>query len=478
MASITAAALREHLEVLAHDSLGGRGSAQPGYLKAARYTAEVMREAELAPAFVDSDGEATYLQPVPLVQYEFSDADALTLSTPQGAMETRPSDTTFAVLYPGRLERMVQDARAVFLGFGIHEPEQGWDDFADLDLKGAVAILQAGLPEPGDQPDLPEAVRRAAGGDADTQAQEALSLMIERGVAAVLVVPDSSLLSLWDDVLNQRVFVRALEYSEGLMSAPDVPVPVLLLHPDFVTKMFAGREYDPVARTGSYDTFMFDSLSIDIEFETRRNVVQSPNIVGLVRGTDPVLRDEYVVVGAHLDGLGVLRGEIHNGANDDASGTVAALEVGRVLAEDPPRRSVLIALFTGEEAGHIGSVYFVDHPPVPLDRMVSNLNLEHYGRLERARRCDVVGPAQLVELVADVRGDIPLDLRPSTEAIRGADQWTFFTRDIPAINIGCGSFADYHTPRDDADRIDFELLERNTRLAYAVTLELAGGREP
>ncbi|UCF40492.1 MAG: M28 family peptidase [Gemmatimonadota bacterium] len=470
--AMAASRLRHHVEVLAHDSLGGRGTGQSGYLGAARYAAQVMEQTGLEPAFRDHEGGPTYLQQVPLVRCDFSDRDAVALRIAQADTTVEQGESGFTTFHPGPATRRVRDAPLVFAGYGLRAPEQGWDDFAGLELEGRAVVLLAGLPGAGEIRSLPGRVRRSFS-DRDEAARDAIAYAIEHGAAAILIVPDRLLLGRWDDIPTQRAMPRAAEYSEGIMGAPALPIPVILLRPPLVEFLFRGSRYDPMGRTGEYRTFQLAGALASVNMETSCETIGAPNVVGVIHGTDSDLRSEYIVVSAHLDGLGERGGAIYNGANDDASGSAAALEIGKELAQYPPERSVVVALFTGEELGHIGSVYFVDHPPFALARIVANLNLEHYGRLERGNRCDALGPPELVEVLERNLGDVDLELVPSPSAIRGADQYTFFLREIPALNIGCGPFDDYHTPRDDANRIDYDLLERNTRLAYRFVRDLA-----
>jgi len=469
---MSASRLRQHLEVLAHDSLGGRGTGQPGYLGASRYAARVMEEAGLEPMFRDAAGGASYLQSVPHVRCEFSDRDAVALRVAGSDTTVRQGESGFATFYAGRADEPARAAPLVFAGYGLRAPEQGWDDFDGLDVEGKGVVLLVGLPGAGEIRSLPGRVRRSFS-DRDAATRAAMAYAIEQGAAAILLVPDGVWLRSWDNILEQRHLPRAAEYSEGLMGPPELPLPVLMLRPPLVEFLFRGSGYDAVSRAGQYRPFEFAGGTASIEMHTSCEPVTAPNVIGVIAGTDPDLRSEYIVVSAHLDGLGERGGVIHNGANDDASGSVAALEIGWELTRHPVRRSVVIALFTGEELGHTGSVYFVDHPPFELARIVANLNLEHYGRLERGNRCDALGPPELVEVLERNLGDVDLELVPSPSAIRGADQYTFFMREIPALNIGCGRFDDYHTPRDDANRIDYDLLERNTRLAYRFVRDLA-----
>lgn len=210
------------------------------------------------------------------------------------------------------------------------------------------------------------------------------------------------------------------------------------------------------------------------------------NVIGWLPGSDPDLEDEYVVLTAHMDHLGVLfpvHGDsIYNGADDNASGTAALVELAEAFSSLPvaPRRSVVFIAFGAEESGLIGSRYYTDHPTLPLEMTVANLNMDMIGRnwpdtLVAIRSSAAIGAfAEAVGAEHPELGlDVVDDLWPGENLIRRSDQWHFIRHGVPAIFFHTGLHADYHQPSDEPELLDYEKTKRVTRLIFHVALELA-----
>jgi hypothetical protein len=208
------------------------------------------------------------------------------------------------------------------------------------------------------------------------------------------------------------------------------------------------------------------------------------NVVAVIEGSDPALRSQYVVIGAHYDHLGRSTfgamdpdrpNEIRNGADDNASGTAAILELARLLAAAPPRRSILVVAFSGEELGLLGSQYFVEHSPVPLDSVQAMLNFDMVGRL-RDDRLIVYGVATASELpeVLETANVAPaLRISAVGDGFGPSDQSSFYAKDLPVLHFFTDAHADYHRVSDDADKIDLGGIARVVAFAGRVARELA-----
>jgi aminopeptidase YwaD len=216
----------------------------------------------------------------------------------------------------------------------------------------------------------------------------------------------------------------------------------------------------------------------------RPDGVATQNVVALVPGRDPALAGQYIVIGAHFDHLGrstvgAMDPEagdvIRNGADDNASGTAAVLELARLLAAHPTRRSVVIASFTGEELGLLGSQWFVEHPPVPLDSVDAMINFDMVGRL-RNDRLIVYGVATAKELPSIVSGSnvAPLfDLKAVGDGFGPSDQSSFYTKGIPVLHFFTDLHDDYHRATDDAAKIDSAGTARVVAMAERVVRDIA-----
>lgn len=211
------------------------------------------------------------------------------------------------------------------------------------------------------------------------------------------------------------------------------------------------------------------------------------NVVALVRGSDPEYRGEAVVVGAHYDhlGRGVTgslgeAGEIHNGADDNASGTTALIEIARRLAACPPKRSVVIVAFSGEELGLLGSAAYVKNPAVPMEKTVAMVNLDMVGRL-RNDRLLVFGSETATEfpaLLDSLNGSAKFDLKYSGDGFGRSDQQPFYLAGKPVLHLFTDLHEDYHRPSDDWDKINVPGLERVSAFATDLVRAIADRTRP
>ncbi len=218
--------------------------------------------------------------------------------------------------------------------------------------------------------------------------------------------------------------------------------------------------------------------------------IDAPNVIGWIEGSDPALRDQFVVFSAHMDHVGIgapIDGDsVFNGADDDASGTAAVLELAEAFALlDPnPRRSLLFMTFGGEELGLIGSLWYTDHPTIPLASTVANINLDMVGRNWADAVAAISSSSYLVRMAEGVEGDHPElglhvieDPWPERNLIVRSDQYSFVRYGIPGALFTSGPHADYHQRSDEADKIDFEKTARVTRLMFYLGLRLANTDE-
>jgi len=213
------------------------------------------------------------------------------------------------------------------------------------------------------------------------------------------------------------------------------------------------------------------------------------NVAAVVRGTDPALRDEYVILGAHFDHLGRSTmgaldpdapNAIHNGADDNASGTAAVIDLARLLRRNPPKRSVIFVTFSGEELGLLGSQYFVDHLPVPLEKVRAMLNFDMVGRM-RDDRVIVYGVAtarELNDIVARANAVSPLRLTATGDGFGASDHSSFFAKNLPVLHFFTNVHDDYHKATDDADKVNGAGIARVVSLAERITRDIADRAEP
>jgi hypothetical protein len=372
----------------------------------------------------------------------------------------------------------------VFVGYGIEEPDHGWNDYADLDVTGKVVIAYVGAPLMDGQPVLPEDIHGTYS-NLNQSIRQRLFSALKNKASTLLLIPGPEAPMRWKarPSLKQRGFASS--------GQEDIPLSFqfYLLRPEAAIPLLAGTGFDPVTGEGEFKNAVLHD--VHLKLETDRQVTKeyvSNNVVGLVPGTDPVLKEEYVVVSAHLDHLGIRGGKVYNGADDNASGCAALIEAAEALILDPPRRSVLFVLFTGEEGGAFGSSHFVGYPPIPQGKIVLNINADMVGRNSEPYPESLLAIAsedrrpELNRFIAEVNestAKVSIDMESSssprwTEFLYGSDQFCFIFEGIPAILVTRGFLQpDYHRPSDDPETINYDKVKQASRLMYALALHAA-----
>jgi Zn-dependent M28 family amino/carboxypeptidase len=519
---------------LASVELDGRRTGTEGAEKAALYVLREFQRYGLRPGFKQSAAApagtpkefAAYAQPFPYVAaVELGKRNSMSFVPRAGdsnsahSLDLRLGEDWAPLAWSanGRVER----AAAVYVGYGIRASELNHDDYAGVDVRDKVAVAFAGTPD-GDNP------HGQFARFVDLRFKAAAAR--EAGARALLVITREE--NLKDDRLTR------LRPDEGL-AAGDAGLPVVLISRQVARRAVeaaalpsvtfekleqsaaAKPEAGAAATAGAAGaapqqnvrrnhSTPLRNIAFSLETEVVKREAPAYNVVGVLRGSDPKLGDEAVVVGAHYDHLGrggqgslaQREGEIHHGADDNASGTAALLELARVLSAAPPRRTVVFAAFGGEEEGLLGSHFYVNRAPaVPLARTVAMFNMDMVGRMKEDRL--VVGGAgtaaewrQLLERentatrvsahprgipdAARRAGDVPVavaangaiiatvgtarrfSLTLNEDGFGPSDHSSFYARQIPVLFFWTGTHEDYHKPSDTAERINYEGLLRVT----------------
>jgi Peptidase family M28 len=493
---VSADRLEEHIRYLASDRLAGRGTGTPGYDSAAQYVAQ-----HYASLGLDSAGTEGYFQPVPFLHARATDQSSLVLIGRSGRRALVPYREY--VPAPNFFEAQAEvTAPIVFVGFGITAPERGYDDYRGVDAKGKIVVFLTGGPS-----SFPAAER----------AHYAASLVkrenaVSRGAVGGLVVRTRDQSFPWDRLVRQARGgdMRWLDRNGRPADAWPGIRGVAYLSDSAAASLFEGAPQSLEQVLDAAEAGKPAGFDLPIR-ATMRTVsvherVESPNVAGLLRGADAALRDEVVVYTAHLDHLGIgepVNGDsIYNGALDNASGTAAMLEVARAFTSMPsrPRRSVLFLAVTGEEKGLLGSDYFAEHPTVPMERIVANVNIDGLAILYPFRQMVALGAehSTLDSTVARVARGLGVTLAPDPFPqevffVR-SDQYSFVRRGVPAVAPFMGMQSDsgvdaparfkewlatrYHTPQDDIDQpMDLEAGAEQAQLEFLVGLEIANADE-
>jgi len=482
---ISSISLRQHMDSIASDATEGRFTGTSGYRKAAKYSANVFRNAGLEPGYTDENGEKSFFQPVPFVRKDYS---FTSLKIRRNGMDKifYHSDGNFVVLNTGLPNKKIRMASPAFIGYGINEPEKGWDDYAGVNVKGKWVIVIDEVPPAAKFPEFPESLRKQY---ADWKTRDSLryEALVKNKVAGLIILPYKIEIDNWEGALlhSYRDYYSYLDDEMKRKETSDPDLPVILIGPELLKIFFDGQSFDPITNKGDYYSYVLNDIKIRISVNCKKEQVNCHNVIAIVPGTDSALNKEYITVGAHLDHIGKFRDHVYNGANDNASGCVIILEAAKTIALNPPKRPVLFVLYTAEELGMVGSKHFIRHPPISLKNILLNINIEQIGSKNRDEPgVGGVGLLQFKETFYKAGNSIvdnyfKYDLIEN--CINGlknsVDLWSFYQRGIPVVMLSSGGFKDHHTPEDKIDLIDFDHLDIAGRLLHSFIVELANAQE-
>jgi len=492
--AVSSQRLEADVRFLSDDLLEGREAGERGYDLAALYVAERFRSLGLTTGGDDN----SFFQMVPMLEYwqKPQGRAVLTLNSGTAALElVAGQDYLVSPISHGREIKL--EAPAVFSGFCFYSKEHDRDDFEGLDLDGKIAVCLLGAPK------FLNSEERAHFFSTIPQRVSA------RGAVGIVFVYTQT----FENVIPFEQIVKRVSSGRSRMRwlrdddtpfllAPNIQARAILSLAG-AKKVFAniGRSWDDILETAEGEDGHvkgFDlGLTARIEVDSLHRRLESANVVGMIQGSDPVLRDEYVILTAHLDHVGVKPtdeendDEIYNGAMDNAVGVAALLEVARLLNEAPPKRSIVVIAMTAEEKGLIGSDYFARNPTMPGESIVATVNLDMpiltydftdvvaFGA-ERSTLYDAV-------FQATQRYGLTLssDPDPDQGSFTRSDHYSFVKQGVPAIylepghaNGGESAIAEfrkthYHQPSDELRHVNFEALRRFTAVKSEIARNIA-----
>ncbi|MGH9426255.1 MAG: M28 family peptidase, partial [Terriglobia bacterium] len=438
---ISSSELSRHIQYLASDELAGRLAGTAGAEKAAAYIARQFEKHGLVPAA----GKTSSLQPFTFVSgIELGTTNRLTVSAEPLELTKDFMPTSFSLT--GDFQ-----GTAIFAGHGISAPALKYDDYQDIDVTDRFVFVLRYGPE-GNNP------------HGQFHRQHALRYKAmtarEKGARGIVYIDDEEQFS--KSTLSKLRYDA--EFADSGIAALAVSLPK-------GRELFSRNGLDldalkkEIAATKKPVTRDLQQIQLTFHCELRKVTPTTANVVGILEGNDPVLRNEAIVIGAHYDhiGLGELgslaegRGhQIHNGADDNASGTAGVLELARVLASQRAtlKRSLVFAAFSAEEEGLMGSKQYLSTPAFPLENTVAMINMDMIGRLKDDHL--IVGGSgtspQWKEMLARLK-PANLDLKFQDDGYGPSDHASFYAKDIPVLFFFTGVHQDYHRPSDDADKI-------------------------
>jgi Zn-dependent M28 family amino/carboxypeptidase len=498
--AINEATLKAHIRFLADDLLEGRGTGARGGELAAKYIA-----AQLEAVGAKGAGEnGSFFQPVSLVGVKADPGTVLTVSGPSGSESFKFADD-FVAFTGAQTESVDVDADLVFVGYGIKAPEQKWNDYKgpDTDYRGKILVMLV------NDPPATTAEPNIFGGKALTyygrwtyKYEEAA----RRGaVGAILLHTDQSAGYPWSVVRTSNGSWRFDIARTAGDTTPFLQVRSWITD-DAAHRMMklAGQDIDALRAKAATRDFQPVKLGLKAKLNLKSEVkrVAAPNVVGVIEGSDPQLKNEYVVYSAHWDHLGVgapnKEGDtIYNGAQDNASGVAVVLAIAETIAQMPaaqrPKRSSLFLFPTAEEQGLLGAEWYANHPVVPLDKTAANVNLDSMNVLGPTKDFIPLGAERsslkaVVEAVArEMNLRVSPDARPEQGSFFRSDHFPFAKVGVPSISLKEGSdyvghtkewgeeqfraynTAHYHQPSDEMrDTWDFRAMIQEGEIALAI----------
>jgi hypothetical protein len=485
LSEVSADKIKADITYLADDKLKGRGPGTEGYQMAVDYVIAQLKAVNVKPAGENN----TWLQKVRLRKAFILGAQ---LSVTGLANSTIPKNG-YAIFPNPLVEKVKLSAGLAFAGYGISEPNLGYDDYAGLDVKGKIVVVMRGSPE-----------KFSSSVSAHVMnSTQILKVAAEHGAVGVFMgLTDST--------------ARMPNLSRGVYSVIDDKGDVSISR-TFYSKQISvyggigyaffnsllkqsGKDLQQISvqlKAGQPNSFAINS-GVDVDYTSTYQDILSYNVIGKVEGSDAKLKNEYVVHSAHLDHLGIgtpVQGDsIYNGAHDNASGTASVLSIAKIYngIKAKPKRSILFVLMTGEELGDLGSGYFAKHPTVPVKSLVADVNTDMPTIIAPLLSITALGAehSSLANQVAQAAAYLDLGVEPDPEPKQSrftrSDQYSFVVQGIPALHIKYGSkTADgknnlndivapwrakyYHKPQDDINGIfDFEAGKKYAQLNFII----------
>lgn len=444
---VTTAEIKEHISFLASDKLKGRDSGTEELFGAAVYISDEFKNYGLEPLFKDG-----FLQEFPFVKtIELTDKNSLSFSTNGSEVELKLREDYITVPFSGNTD---VNASLVFAGFGISASDLNYDDYSGIDVKNKIVIVFRNTPEP--------AVAHS-GFDAHSPLRKKSSVARDKGAAGIIFINPYDSNKTSDDLVEfsfdrggamsdfsvqsvKRIFIEELLHNEGI-NLKDV--------------------YNKILESKKPSSFELKNSSAKISTEVKEVEAVSWNVAGYLEGKDPELKNELIIIGAHFDHLGMggegslYRGDepqIHNGADDNASGTTGVLELAEKFAsrKNNLKRSIVFITFSGEELGLLGSNYFVNNLPFPVEDAITMVNMDMIGRLKDSSLIVYgTGTSSDWKDILNNNNKYGFKLTFNDEGFGPSDHSSFYGKKIPVLFFFTGTHEDYHKPSDDTEKINF-----------------------
>ncbi|MBL0172219.1 MAG: M20/M25/M40 family metallo-hydrolase [Gemmatimonadaceae bacterium] len=478
LASITADGLMAHTKALGDDSLEGRGPATPGEDKAVAYLMNQFKQLGLT----SGNPDGSFVQDVTLLGFTAHPDASFTVGS-----RVIPLSFPTDFVAVSRHDKPIIDVNAemVFVGYGVEAPEYGWDDYKGLDVKGKVLVMlvnDPAVPDPADSTKLDAAMFKGNAMTYYGRWTYKYEIATAKGAAGAILIHETGPAGYPYEVVSGSWGRENFDIAQPEATNTRVMVESWITQPRAEELLKAtGKDFAQLKAAAKRKDFKPVPLGASVKFHVRNDTrtVKSRNVVATLKGSDAARKNEYIIYTAHWDHLGrdtTIKGDqIFNGALDNASGCATLLELAKAYTKlaSRPARSVMFIALTGEEKGLIGAKYFAEHPLVPLDHVLANINMDGFNQWGKTSDVVVVGfgNSTLEDVLADVLKPAGRTLAPEPEPEKGyyfrSDHFEFAKQGVPALYLEAGTrfigkdstygrtkrdeytTKDYHKPSDE-----------------------------
>jgi len=448
--SINANDILQHTKTLSADEYEGRGPGTKGEELTVNYLTEQFTRLGLKPG--NPDG--TYVQKVPLVGLTATPRASFTVNGK--TMDLKFPQDYVSVSRRFVPESKVENSDVVFVGYGVVAPEYGWDDYKGLDVRGKTIVMlinDPAVPAAGDPSKLDEGMFKGNAMTYYGRWTYKYEIASEKGAAAAIIVHETGPAGYPYEVVSGSWGRENFDIQTPDKNMNRVAVESWITT-DRAKELFAagGQDFDALKKAAVSKDFKPVALNAKANLEVKNNLreINSNNVIAKLEGSDPALKNEYVVYSAHWDHLGrdpkLAGDQIYNGALDNASGTAAMMEIAEAFTKlpTPPKRTVVFLAVTAEEKGLLGAKYYAENPLYPLNRTLANINMDGVNQWGRTRDITMVGDdnSTLIDLLRETAAAQSRTVKPDPEPQKGfyyrSDHFEFAKQGVPALYTDAG----------------------------------------
>ena len=485
--AITANDIMQHTKVMSADEYEGRGPGTKGEELTVKYLTEQYQRIGLKPG--NPDG--TYIQKVPLVGFTGAPTASFTAGSKQLNL-TFPKDYV-AVSRRFVPESKVENSDIVFVGYGVVAPEYGWDDYKGLDVRGKTIVMLINdpqVPDAGDPKKLDDKIFKGKAMTYYGRWTYKYEIAAEKGAAAAVIIHETEPAGYPYEVVSgswsrENFDIQTPDKNMGRVAVES------WITTDRAKELFtaSGQDFDALKKAALSKDFKPVALNAKANMTVKNTIreINSSNVIGKLEGSDPALKNEYVVYTAHWDHLGrdpkLTGDQIFNGALDNASGTAALLEIAEAFTKlaTPPKRSILFLAVTAEEKGLLGAKYYAENPLYPLNKTLANINMDGVNQWGRTTDITMVGDdnSSLIDLLREAATAQRRTVNPDPESEKGlyyrSDHFEFAKQGVPALYTDSGAIYEGKDPayskqkRDEYTSKDYHKVSDEIKTDWDLT---------